>query len=223
MRDVLMSVAMVVAVALPAAAETRALSGFSVIHVSEGIQLEIAQGDAYSVTVEGRDAADIVTNVQGQRLNITRRGLINFGPGPSATVHVTLPRLDALHASSGVEVTASDLAGESLELELSQGAIFEAEHIRVGALNIEASQGGMATIGGTCTSVTARASMGGVIEADKLECSTATASASMGGTVEIHAKQSVDASASMGGAIDVVGSPAQRHTSAGMGGEIDIN
>jgi hypothetical protein len=223
MRDVLISVALVLAVALPAYAETRALSGFSEISASEGVQIEVSQGDTYAVEVTGRDADKIVTTVHGDRLDITRRGFFHFGAGPEARVRVTMPHLNALRAQSGVQITLNEMSGARLDVNLSQGAVLEAGHVRIGALSVEASQGAMATLDGSCTSLNVRAAMGGMIDAASLQCESASASASMGGSVEIHAKQSVEANASMGGMIEVAGRPTERRLSTGMGGEVDFN
>lgn len=222
MRDVLISVALVLAVALPAAAETRALSGFTAISASEGIQLEVSQGD-FAVEVSGRDADKIVTTVSNGRLNVTRRGFLHFGPGPNARVHVTLPRLTALNASSGVEIVAGRLQSDRLAITLAQGATLDASDLNVTNLTLSATQGASADLSGECGALSVRAAMGGEITADNLRCASAVANASMGGAVDIRAEQSIEANASMGGMIDVSGQPAQRRTSAGMGGAVDFN
>ncbi len=209
--------------ATPAAAETRALTGFTAIRASEGVSLEITQGPDFAVIVSGPQADQIATSISNGRLNISRKGIFNFGHGPDAQVQVTLPNLEALSASSGVQVTARDLVGQRLDIDISQGAVLEAPHVRIGALNLAASQGAQISIDGVCTNLNARASMGGMVEADDLDCANAIASASMGGVVEIHARESVEASASMGGVIDVGGDPPHRETSGSMGGQVDFN
>lgn len=223
MRDILISAALVLAVALPAAAETRALSGFSEISARNGIRLEISQGDAYAVEVLGRDASKITTNVAGDRLIISRRGFFNFGPGPDARVRVTLPRLSALEASSGVEIALGAMETPRLDINLSQGAELDAAGLNVGDLSLSASQGADVTLSGQCETLSVRASMGGNVAADNLRCANAVANAAMGGNVEIRADQSIEANASMGGMIDVAGAPARRTISAGMGGAVDFD
>jgi hypothetical protein len=211
------------ATASPADAETRALSGFASIHASEGISLDVTQGPDFAVTVEGRETNKIETSVRNGALNISRRGWFSFGRQEDAHVRVTLPRLAALTAASGVQANVHAFEAQNLNIDVSQGAVLEAPHIRVGALTLAASQGAQITIGGACSSVTARASMGAVVDAGKLECASATANASMGATMEIHASDTVNASASMGGMIDVSGRPAHREASSGMGGQIEFN
>lgn len=209
--------------AAPAAAETRALTGFTAISASEGVIVEITQGPDYSVVVSGPQADQIATSVSNNRLHISRKGFLNFGDGPDAHVQVTLPRLEALNASAGVQVTARDLVGQRLAIQVSQGAVVEVTHVRIGGLSLSASQGAQLSIDGACTNLTARASMGGMVEADGLECANAIANASMGGMLEIHARESIEASASMGGVVEVSGNPGDRQTSGSMGGQVDLN
>ncbi len=222
MRFLIAPLALMLMAVAPASAETRALNGFTSVAASGGIQVEVSQGPAFAVTVEGRDADQILTDVHGRWLRISRRGWLNFGRGPDAIVHVTLPQLEALSASSGVGMRAQAIESRQLDVTASQGAQVSAAHVRVGTLSLAATQGATLEIAGACTELGVRASMGGVIDAGGLDCSRADANASMGGTVEIHATDTVNASASMGGTIDVSGQPEHRDAHASMGGQIDF-
>lgn len=223
MRFLIAPLALLLLAAAPASAETRALSGFNSVAASGGIQVEVSQGAAFAVTVEGRDAGQVLTDVRGRWLRISRRGWFNFGRGPDALVRVTLPQLEALSASSGVDMRAQAIEARQFNLTASQGAQVSAAGVRVGALTLVASQGAMLDIAGACTSLGVRASMGAVIDAGGLDCASADVSASMGGVVEIHATDTVSATASMGGTVDVSGQPEHRDAHASMGGQIDFN
>lgn len=223
MRFLIAPLALMLMATAPASAETRALSGFTSVAASGGIQVEVSQGTEFAVTVEGRDANQILTDVHGRWLRISRRGWLNFGRGPDAIVNVTLPELEALSASSGVTIRAQAIVARQLNVTASQGAQVDAAHVRVGTLSLAASQGAMLDIAGACTELGVRASMGGVIDANGLACERADVNASMGGAVEIHATDTVSASASMGGVIDVSGQPEHRDAHASMGGQIDFN
>ena len=219
------AIAVAIVLAGPAWAETRNLSGFSTVGASGRYDVEITQAETYSVVVEGRDAGQVETSVDGQRLRIRQRGAW-FGLGRrelDAVVRVSLPRVDGLAAAAGVEMTASSIATGDIDLSAAQGAQLSVRDLRATNVSLSAAQGGLLDAAGACESVDASAAMGGVIDADGLECATADVSAAMGGVVEVHARFAVDASAAMGGAIDVSGAPETRTASASMGGDINIH
>jgi len=188
------------ALALPAAAETRNHSGFDRISVTDRVRVEIAQGDRYSVDITGADAAQVRTRVERGELRISQRDRPWFGnPQVNATVRVTVPELDSVAASRGAEVRA--------------------RNIRAGDFAVAASMGGEIQISGACRNLSASASMGGVVRADRFECVEADIAASMGGEAVVNASQRYDASASMGGAINVYGG-ARGDIATSMGGAV---
>lgn len=214
------------ALAAPAAAETRDLSGFREIHAAGKFDVEITQGDTYSVRVTGSDAANVITRVSGEELRITQRGNSWFGGARQldARVVVTAPRIEALSAARGASVRADgEISAPDLTLSAVQGGALNVASLAADELSLHASQGGALEAAGQCGTVRASASMGGSLSADGVNCARAHASASMGGVASVHAREFLDASATMGGAVNVSGRPTQNDTSSMMGGAISIN
>jgi len=226
MRRLIAPALLALALAGPAAADTRDLSGFREIHSAGKFDVEFTQGDAYSVRVNGSDAADVITRVTGNALRITQRGNSWFGGNRrlDARVVVTAPRIEALSAARGASVRAEgEISAPDLTLSAVQGGALNVASLAADELSLHASQGGAIEASGQCGTVRASASMGGALSADGVNCARAHASASMGGVASVHAREFLDASATMGGAVNVSGHPTQNDTSSMMGGAISIN
>lgn len=204
MRTLIFAALVFAALAAPAAADTRAHSGFSRIRAADQLRVEVTIGPQYTVHVSGGDAHRIRTEVEDGALRIRQRDRGWFGGGRplDAVVRVTMPRLDGIAASRGVTVRA--------------------ENVQAREFSIAGSMGAVVRITGSCSDVSVAGSMGAVIEAGQFECQTADVSASMGAEIRVNAQAQVEASASMGGAIDVVGSPQTREVGTAMGGSINV-
>ncbi|MBL8543930.1 MAG: DUF2807 domain-containing protein [Hyphomonadaceae bacterium] len=202
MRIVLITSAALAALTMSASADTRDISGFTGVGVSDHIAVEIATGPAYTVEVTGSDAARVRTRVEHGSLQISdaRRPWFGQAPRLDATVRITMPRVERLAAARGAEVAARDVNADEL--------------------SIAAAMGGQLEVSGTCSALSAAAAMGGVIDAGELHCATAEVSAAMGGAAEIYASQSYEASAVMGGAIDIAGEAQRGEVSTVMGGAV---
>jgi hypothetical protein len=202
MRTILIAGVALAAIATPATAEMRGLSGFDSVSAAERVPVQVTMGAEYSVEVTGPDANRVRTRVDDGTLKIdqTEHGWFGDVPRIDANVRVTLPRIEGLSASRGAELDATD--------------------IRANHMDLSASMGGALTISGSCSSLDASASMGGSLDAENFQCNSADVSASMGGSAEIYAENTFDASASMGGSIDVAGNAAGRDISSTMGGSV---
>ena len=194
--------ALAVALATPASAELRNLTGFDEVNVADHIEVEVAIGPQYAVEVSGREAQRVVTRLDGDTLRISERNRPWFGGDHKvdAVVRVTLPRIEGLAAS--------------------RGAVVRMGRVETDSMSLAAAMGGELSISGTCRSLNVAVSMGGIVRAADFQCQTADAAASMGGEARIFASQSFDASASMGGIVNVTGNPDHSDVSTSMGGEV---
>jgi|CXWL01.1.fsa_nt_gi hypothetical protein len=192
------------ALATPAMAEVRDLSGFTGVAASGRYDVDVTIGETYRVEITGADAERLKTEIDDGMLKIEPRNRNWFGGEPriNARVQITMPELEALAASRGVEMTATRIAASELSLAAAMGAEL--------------------TASGTCTDLTAAAAMGGAIDASGLHCNTADVAASMGGDANVFATQTLDAAASMGGSVRVGGAPARTEIATSMGGDVDI-
>ena len=183
-----------------AQAETRPLADFTGISASAGTRVEMAIGPIFSVDVEGRDAAKIVTRVEAGRLIVERERGWNWGGRREALVRVSMPSVEALEASSGARLDASGVDAETLELEASSGAVL--------------------TVSGACRSFTADASSGAVVRASELHCVSGAVDASSGASVTVHASGALDVDASSGADVVAAGSPQIGDISLSSGGSL---
>jgi hypothetical protein len=211
------------ALAVPAAAEPRAVSGFSEVHASDRIRVEVAIGPEYAVEVTGADADRVRTRLDGDELRITnaRRPWFGGTPAIDAHVRVTLPRLDGVAASRGAELTAT-LAGPcgDFSAAAAMGGVTEVDAVQCDLVDAAAAMGGVVRLAGACHTLDVSAAMGGEVQADRLECEVVDASAAMGGTVRAFASLSYDASAAMGGSVNVAGEASVSESSSVMGGSV---
>ncbi|WP_395648320.1 GIN domain-containing protein [Terricaulis sp.] len=202
MKRLLAPALLAMAIAMPAAAEPRNLTGFDGVNVSDRIEADVMIGPQFSVDVSGPDAGRVQTRLDGDTLRISERNRPWFGGSRrvNATVRVTLPRIEGLAASRGASVRMGRVETDSMSLA--------------------AAMGGELTISGSCRNLSVAVSMGGIVKAEDFQCLTADAAASMGGEARIFASQSFDASASMGGVVNVAGDPDHSDVSTSMGGEV---
>lgn len=211
------------ALATPAAAETRAVSGFSAISINDRVEVQIVIGPAYSVEVTGRDAGRIRTQVEGRTLRIRDANRPWFGETPDldARIRITAPSIATIAAARGADVEAAINTCADLDVSAAMGASARVNAANCQNIDASASMGGDLRIEGACQTLSASASMGGLIDAGAMRCATVDASASMGGDVQVYASRSFDASAAMGGAINVEGEATSRHASTSLGGSIN--
>ena len=190
------------ALAGTASAETRNLSGFDSVGAEGHFRVEVAMGNAFSVTVDGAEADKVETYIRNHSLQIRQTGT-NWFRGSrriDAVVHVTMPRVEGLSSAKGAEMRATDIRANDLSLSVAMGSEM--------------------VVTGTCHSLSASAAMGAELNAAHLDCATVDVSASMGAEADVFARESVSASASMGADIDISGNPRSRSASASMGGDI---
>jgi hypothetical protein len=213
-----------VALAAPAGAETRNLSGFRSVSAADRLTVEVSIGEAYAVEVTGSDASRIRTTIENDTLRIRDDDRPWFGASPrlDAHVRVTVPALEAVSAARGAELTAA-LAGSpcnDFEASAAMGGTTHITGAQCDDVSASAAMGGEVRLEGACRELSASAAMGGVVRADDLQCVTVDASASMGGDIRAFASQRYEASAAMGGAINVAGGGNAEDTSSVMGGSI---
>jgi len=195
------------ALAGAAHAETRALSVTALrsLDVEGQFEVTVAAG-APSAVLEGSaaDLARVGVATTATGLRVWRKcNLFCDRNRFDVKLRVTAPALSALEFSKGAEATVTGATAPQLQVNVSMGGTLE--------------------ISGACDALTARASMGGTLSAERLVCRAATIEAAMGGTVEAHATESVNARATMGGTIDIAGAPARVDSDSSMGGTIDAD
>jgi hypothetical protein len=212
------------ALAAPAAAESRSLANFRAVDAEDRMTVTMAIGDSYAVEVSGADAQRVRTRVQGQTLHIDDARRPWFGRSPRLDAHVRIiaPAFEGVSASRGAQVVANLAGGrcDDLSAAASMGGSAQVTGAECNTVSSSASMGGEVRIAGACRAHETSAAMGGYVRADELTCETVDASASMGGEINAFASQAYNASASMGGDIDVQGGGQARDVASTMGGSV---
>jgi len=207
-RILVIGIALSVGLAAAAFSQTQtvAVSAFDAIEASNGIHVVVTVGEPHAVVIEGPagEASQVYVHVNRGRL-IVRPRLRRPHRGSDlsgSVVHVTAPELASIEVENGAELTATGVSASYIELE--------------------ATNGGVLRIDGTCGRADVVARRGGIIEAGDLVCREVKARASMGGEMEVNAEESLDAGAGMGGVIEARGAPRHVERSSSFGGTIDV-
>ncbi|MFY0637627.1 head GIN domain-containing protein [Maricaulis maris] len=183
--------------------EIRDFAGFTAIDANGGFEIQVVQGDSFSVELigDGDDFADIETEIDRGTLEIDQdSGWFTRRDSLDVVVHVTMPAIE--------------------ELEFGRGISAEVSGIDSGRLEVDASTGTSVRLSGTCGSLEIDASTGTSLNARNLVCARVEVDASTGASVSAHATEASDASASMGASVRIHGNPPSRHASSSMGGSV---
>ncbi|MEQ1616844.1 MAG: DUF2807 domain-containing protein [Terricaulis sp.] len=219
-----LSILALAALAGAASAEPRSVTGFDNVNASGRFHVEIAVGAAHTITVEGPDAARIITRRDGDTLKIEPRDRPWFGGEPryDALVRVTLPRFEGVAAARGAQVNATGGGScTSFDAVAAMGANLVVRELYCGHVDASAAMGGVAELIGGCRTLDVSAAMGGTVHAEALHCETVDASAAMGGEIKAFAETSYDASAAMGGDVDIRGGGRAADRSTALGGSVN--
>ncbi|HXZ67841.1 MAG TPA: DUF2807 domain-containing protein [Alphaproteobacteria bacterium] len=208
-----------------AASKTYTFGSFESVSVAAGIAAEIKIGAPQSVVAEtdGTNFDDLWISVEGNVLRIGRP------PGnwfalhhPDYKVHIVMPKLYSLAASSGASAgVVGSPQGDFVVAATSSGQV-SLPALKGANVSAHASSGGDVAIGGSCVSLIVSASSGGDVKADGLRCETVVAHASSGGDVWAYASKSIEGHASSGGGIRVDGKPPVVQVSQSSGGTVFV-
>ncbi len=200
MKAFLTTSALVMALTGAASAETRPLSGFTSVSASAGTQVEVATGENFAVEVTGRDADRVTTRVVGTELRVGRQSGWTWGRGNDAVVHVTMPRVEGLEASSGAQLRAAN--------------------VRADRLTLDSSSGGGLTVAGACREFAADASSGSRLNAASMQCERGSVDASSGARADVNATGALNVDASSGGDVYASGGAQISNVSLSSGGNL---
>lgn len=195
-------------VALPAAAETKTydLPKFERIEISTGLQLVASAGAAQSVTVEsdGGDFSELEIAVKDGVLILSREWnrLSWHQKKNDYKIFVTVPKIEAIDASSGSYATLSKIDAARFIVDISSGS-FVAVEGRSGDCAIDISSGAN-------------------LEGRAFVCENATIDVSSGGHGELSVLRVLVGDASSGGHMSVFGAPERVNIDRSSGGRIKL-
>jgi hypothetical protein len=187
--------------------QSRALAGFDAIEVGGHIDLFVRRGDGFVVEVEAPegDAAKVLTEVIDGTLQVGREK--SFDWGDLGSVHITLPGLVSLVASSTSDVaTEGKFASDNLRIVASGGTDVTID-VAVGALDIEASGRSDLRLSGSARSARVRSSGSSNLNASRLTTDEADIETRDAAYVSIVVRQKLVADASGVSGIRYSGEP----------------
>ena len=190
----------------------RAVSGFTGLSVSSGIDVYLTQGSSEKLTLEvkGIDEDEVKSEVKNGilKLYIDRKGVMNwnFGRNNYVKAYLTFRQLRSLQASGGADVFGQGkLSFNDLKLEASGGSDVKLD-LKADDLNVSASGGADAILQGSARTLNASGSGGADLDARKLTVETCNANSSGGSDVYVNASREMTLKASGGSDIYYYGS-----------------
>jgi len=208
-------------------AETRTVSSFHAIEVSNGIDLILKQGNDEAVAVSALTPeirSRIKTEVENGKLKIyfDNRGWNNENNNKKKEMkaYVSFKNLDKLQANSGADATTDgNINVNTLSIELSSGADFDGS-VTAQHLDVDQSSGSDMDIKGKVTNLNISTSSGSDFNGYDLISETCNANASSGSDIEITVNKDLKAEASSGGGINYKGNGSVSSVSNSSGGKV---
>lgn len=187
--------------------ETRNVTAFASVKVSNSINVDVQQGSIASVIVEGDDNVVhyVKTTVENGKLKISLEGNHNFR-NTSINVHVTSPALNGFEASSSADITGNTpiTSANKIDVDASSSASINLK-LDAPSVNVSASSSADVTIAGRTKEVTSKASSSADIDLYALQAEMASVSASSSATINVFASVKLNATANSSGDINYTG------------------
>lgn len=198
-----------------------AVSNFSEVSVSAGIQLLITQGSSESAKIVAN--SDVIDEVEitksGSEVKVgwkSNWGFKNHN-NRNAKVYISYKKLNSLSASSGSSIqTENPLKTDRLSASASSGASINA-NITSSDLQVEISSGATITLTGKTTNLKLQASSGASVSTANLTAEYGTAEASSGASVTVNVTKALETRASSGGNIRYKGDASLKNNSSRSG------
>jgi len=204
----------------PIEKETRKVSNFDGINVSNGIDVFLTMGSREYVKVEAEEdmLEHIVTEVGGNTLKIYFDK--SFVWNKSAKVFVEAKSINRISASGGSNVIGKNvLESRDLELKSSGGSNIKIE-VKTKNLEVYVSGGADIILSGFTDQLQANSSGGSDLRALELIAKKARLEASGGADIKVHVEDEIDARASGGADIAYRGNPEVINSKTSSGADI---
>lgn len=205
--------------------ETREVSSFTGVSLSGSMNVELAYGNANTITLEGDEniLPYIETKVEGGVLRIRSKNKTGFKTKSKLMVYVSLTKLTELRVSgSGNIIGSGDFSNDGK----TDIAVSGSGNINVGMnsfseTKISISGSGNVSLKGKSTNnIDATVSGSGNIDCSDIECNDVFAHVSGSGNIKVFVNKSIDAKVSGSGNIYYRGSATNINLKASGSGKI---
>lgn len=215
---------MLACIAMAAAAqrhEARAVSGYHAVALSAPIKVELVQGDAEGVTLDGDDAAlaEIETVVENGTLKIRDKSHHWFsGPDMSHVVaHVAAKAVDGLSTAGSGDIRAASLTTKNLKVSIAGSGDVRIETLAANDLQVSIAGSGDVLVAGKADVVHTSIAGSGDMKASKLESRESSVSIAGSGDAMLWVHDSIHVSIMGSGDVRYYGDPALNKSVLGSG------
>ena len=199
--------------------ETIDVDGFTGIHASSGIDVNILQGDFFVEVVADENLHEYIT-VEREGNNLRIGSERNIYRAKSKLVNVTLPELDNIKISSAGDVEAkTDFECKDLDIQISSAGDLKLG-VEADNIDISISSSGDCNIWGRTEGLDARLSSAGDLNAFDLAADYVKVYVSSAGDASVFANKEIEMSASSAGNIYYKGDAKVLKSSTSSAGSI---
>jgi hypothetical protein len=203
--------------------ETRSVTGFDGLGVSAPIRVELKQGDAESLVLEGEESAlaELEAYVENGSLLLRQRHPRHVKYMDKVKAYVTMKDVRAIAASGSGDIIAGVLRTGDVKLAVAGSGDLKIAGLT--ARKVEAAvagSGGLTISGGKADSMEAAVAGSGDLKAGKLETADAHVTVAGSGSASVWARASLRAAVVGSGDLRYYGDPAQRQTSVRGSGSL---
>jgi hypothetical protein len=191
------------------AGAVRAVSGLDSVSFNTAGELLITQGDGevLEITASEGELANLVTEVRGGKLFISRK---EGGPAFSLrppVFRLTMRRIAAIETHSSGSVAAKELSADSLRIQISSSGGVAIQTLSAGWLEVQITSSGSLKLSGSVERQEVRLTSSGSYSAGSLESRTANVRVSSSGSATLRVSDSLEASLTSSGGVRYYGNP----------------
>jgi hypothetical protein len=201
--------------------ENRVISSIRSVDLSAYGDLNISQGDAESLSIQGDDniVAHIITEVNNGRLSIRfdeSWGTL-YTPSETLEFNLTVKNLESITFSGAGTIHSDNLALDDLAINLSGAGSITIEELQADNLTINLSGAGSLHIEGSVTNESISLSGVGNFNAEDLSAQNATISLTGAGNASLWVAANLNIHISGAGSINYYGTPKITKDVTGIG------
>ncbi len=177
---------------------------FTLVSVSEGLDVFVTQGEPFEITVEAdENVIDLIgTEIRDGKLMV--HAIKNIGRA-THVIYVRLPEITGLSSSSGADLIAEEtLESDKITLDASSGSGLKVK-LNADEVTADTSSGADISVSGSANLFYANSSSGSDINARNLKVKVCHADASSGSDISLHVTESLTAEANSGADISYSG------------------
>jgi hypothetical protein len=190
--------------------ETRPVSSFKAIGVSAPIRVEVTQGDAEALIVEG-DAealAQLETFVENATLKLRQKTSGHVPKMDRVKAYVSARDIDSLSVSGSGEMRSGAIRADRLHVSVSGSGDLRIAQLTAAKLDLSVSGSGDFHAAGKAGSVSASIAGSGDVKAEALQADDAHVSIAGSGAATLWVREKLTASIAGSGGLRYYGDPA---------------